>query len=218
MTAEGDKVLVRRTKKDALATRHSLLDAAELLFQAQGVSGTSLAEIAQKAGTTRGAIYWHFKDKADLFNTMLERVTLPLEACVQRVADQAGDPVAEIRRAMTEALSRTVRDARTRRVFEVATLKVEYTAELRAVQQRHLAVRGMCLAQIEQGLRRAAKLKGQRLPVPATVAARGLHALIDGLIYNWMLDTEAFDLVRSGRRALDNYLTGLGFAGGPGRP
>ena len=70
--------MVRRTKQEALATRHSLLDSAELLFQAQGVSRTSLQDIAQAAGATRGAIYWHFKDKADLFNAMMERVTLPL--------------------------------------------------------------------------------------------------------------------------------------------
>eukprot|EP01031_Cornospumella_fuschlensis_P049721 gene49721-60863_t len=69
--------------EDALATRNSLLDAAELLFQAQGVSRTSLNDIAKHAGTTRGAIYWHFKDKADLFNAMMERVTLPLEQSIE---------------------------------------------------------------------------------------------------------------------------------------
>jgi TetR/AcrR family acrAB operon transcriptional repressor len=56
--------MVRRTKTEALETRNSLLDAAEHLFQARGVSRTSLNDIANEAGTTRGAIYWHFKDKA----------------------------------------------------------------------------------------------------------------------------------------------------------
>ncbi|WP_141397381.1 TetR family transcriptional regulator, partial [Polaromonas sp. AER18D-145] len=79
--------MVRRTKEDALATRHKLLDAAEHLFQAQGVSRTSLQDIARRAGATRGAVYWHFKDKADLFNAMMERVTLPLEKTFQ---DQLG--------------------------------------------------------------------------------------------------------------------------------
>ena len=71
--------MARRTKADAQTTRNNLLDAAEQLFQSRGVSHTSLNDIATAAGTTRGAIYWHFKDKADLFNAMMERVTLPLE-------------------------------------------------------------------------------------------------------------------------------------------
>ncbi|MBC5762981.1 TetR family transcriptional regulator [Ramlibacter sp. GTP1] len=49
----------RRTKKEALATRNRLLDAAERQFLANGVAGTSLNDIAMAAGTTRGAIYWH---------------------------------------------------------------------------------------------------------------------------------------------------------------
>ena len=60
--------MARRTKAEAQATRNALIDAAERLFDSRGVSRTSLQDIAQAAGATRGAIYWHFKDKADLFN------------------------------------------------------------------------------------------------------------------------------------------------------
>ncbi|GAC1603495.1 MAG: hypothetical protein NVS3B2_08020 [Ramlibacter sp.] len=42
------------------------------------------------------------------------------------------------------------------------------------------------------------------------MAAHGLHALIDGLIQNWLLDRTAFDLVRTGERTIDAYLAGLG--------
>ena len=79
--------MVRRTKADALATRNSLLDAAEHLFQARGVSRTSLNDIATAAGTTRGAIYWHFKDKADLFNAMMERAGMSELAIYQRTKE-----------------------------------------------------------------------------------------------------------------------------------
>ena len=51
------------------------------------------------------------------------------------------DALVEIRWATVEALSRIVNDAQTRRVFEVATQKVEYGEELRTVRQRHLAIR-----------------------------------------------------------------------------
>lgn len=42
------------------------------------------------------------------------------------------------------------------------------------------------------------------------MAASGFHAMIDGLIQNWLLDPSAFDLVESGRCAMDVYLAGLG--------
>lgn len=60
--------MARKTKQQALETRQHILDVALRLFSQQGVSATSLAEIANAAGVTRGAIYWHFKNKSDLFS------------------------------------------------------------------------------------------------------------------------------------------------------
>ena len=116
--------MARRTKEEALATRHRLLDAAEILFQSQGVSRTSLQQIAEQAGATRGAIYWHFKDKADLFNAMMERVRLPLEAAARFVDHPAQDPLDVIENGMVGALRQVTTDPQVRRVFEIATHKV----------------------------------------------------------------------------------------------
>jgi TetR/AcrR family acrAB operon transcriptional repressor len=202
--------LARHTKEEALATRHRLLDAAEVLFQAQGVSQTSLQQIAQQAGATRGAIYWHFKDKADLFNAMMERVTLPLEAAAQASGQGEADPLREIEHILLAALKLMTADPQVRRVFEVATHKVEYTEEMRSVRQRHLGSRNACVADFERALRLAARRQGVRLAVPAAVAAQGLHALISGLIQNWLLDPGAFELVQTGRRTFGVYVAGLG--------
>ena len=213
--------MVRRTKEEALATRHKLLDAAEHLFQAQGVSRTSLQDIARRAGATRGAVYWHFKDKADLFNAMMERVTLPLEQSFQNQLGQEDlegqeghtDPLARIRSCVGEALLRIASDPQTRRVFEVATHKVEYVGELQAVRLRHLKSRSDFLAQVERGFQAAARRHALELPVPVATAAQGLHALIDGLIQSWLLESADFDLVSLGRDVVEVYLRGLGFPG-----
>ncbi|EJL82476.1 transcriptional regulator [Polaromonas sp. CF318] len=213
--------MARRTKEEALATRHKLLDAAEHLFQAQGVSRTSLQDIARRAGATRGAVYWHFKDKADLFNAMMERVTLPMEESFHHENEQQQAPDGEtglnaidrIRLSTVNALRQIVTDMQTRRVFEVATQKVEYVEELQAVRLRHLTVRSGFLERIEQSLETAAGQINLALPVPASVGAQGLHALIDGLIQNWLLDPQAFDLLEVGQCAIDVYLRGLGFPG-----
>lgn len=206
----------RRTKEDALATRESLLDAAERLFQAQGVSGTSLHDIATAAGATRGAVYWHFKDKADLFNAMMDRVTLPLEDTLERARGAAGDdPLPRLRAALLAALRRTATDPQTRRVFEVATQKVEYTDALGKVRERHLGARRRSVVQMKQALQRSAIARGRRLPVPAIGAARGLHALVAGLIQDWLLDPGEFQLEAAGRQAIDAYLAGLGLGDQP---
>ncbi len=202
--------MARRTKEDAQATRDHLLDTAELVFHQRGVSRTSLNDIAAAAGVSRGAIYWHFTDKAHLFNAMLERVTLPMEEAIASSADPAmDDPLAQVRRSLNEALRTTATDPRARRVFEIATHKVEYVDELSAVRDRHLEVRDRCIAQLQQGLSRAMQLGRIGRRVPARSAAIGLHALVDGLIHNWMLDPSAFDLVKVGKQLLSAYLDGL---------
>lgn len=203
--------MARRTKEDALATRHSLLDAAELLFQAHGVSHTSLHDIARQAGTSRGAIYWHFKDKADLFNAMMERATLPLEEAFDEpgLADDT-DPLTQLRLGMHAALARIATDPQTRRVLEVATQKVEYVDELQAVRARHLAVRRDFLTRVELAFTAAAHRQSVTLAAPVASCAEGLHAIIDGLIQSWLLDNASFDLVAVGQDVMDIYIAGLG--------
>jgi TetR/AcrR family transcriptional regulator, acrAB operon repressor len=201
--------MARRTKEEAQATRSHILDTAELVFEQRGVSGTSLHEIAKAAGLTRGAIYWHFEDKADLFNAMMERATMPLEEGDVCGFDGADRTLADMRRGFREVLKRIVADPQMRRVFEIATHKVEYVGEMLAVRERHLSVRKECLVDVERALKAAMRRGELARRAPARAAAIGLHALLDGLIQNWMLDPSGFDLVKVGAQALDAYLAGL---------
>lgn len=63
---------MRKTKIDSLKTRQDLIQAALKVFYHQGVTKAALQEIAQEAGVTRGAFYWHFKNKEDLFEAIFE--------------------------------------------------------------------------------------------------------------------------------------------------
>ena len=201
--------MARRTKEQALATRHDILDAAERLFEARGVSRTSLHDIAEAAGVTRGAVYWHFADKAALFDAMMRRVTLPMEEAVRAGPEPGADPLDAIRRNFREALRKTVTDPQARRGFEIAIHQVEYVGELEAVRERRRATRDQCLADVERDLRRALRDGRIGRQLSPRAAAIGLQALIEGLIQNWMLDPAGFDLVRTGGRIVDRYLAGL---------
>jgi TetR/AcrR family transcriptional regulator, acrAB operon repressor len=202
--------MARKTKEAAAATRDSILDAAEKLFVEQGVSRTTLQHIATAAGVTRGAIYWHFDDKGALFNAMMERAILPLEAEMQ-VLDQAesDDPLLDLRNHMLAVLDRTVNDPGARRVFEIATLKVEFVGEMDAVRQRRKDNMANWMTRAERRIRLAADKGLIARHVDASQVALALWIMIDGLIRNWMFDPQGFDLLALGKCVIDPYLDGL---------
>ncbi len=102
--------MARKTKQEAQETRQHILDVALRLFSQQGVSSTSLGEIAKAAGVTRGAIYWHFKDKSDLFSEIWELSESNIgELELEYQAKFPGDPLSVLREILIHVLESTVR-------------------------------------------------------------------------------------------------------------
>lgn len=202
--------MVRKTKKEAQETRNAILDAAEIVFQERGVSHTSLAEIASVAGVTRGAVYWHFENKANLFEAMAQRVFDPLEAKLAELqTHEAENPVEVLRAMMRYLLDRVVREPSYFRILEIVWHKCEYVGEMAAIRDTHLECGNRYLATNEEAFR----LARERGYLPASLdprcAAVGLMAVVDGLMVNWTLDSSLFPLASFGPAIIDAYLAGL---------
>lgn len=180
--------MVRRTKEEALQTRNRILDAAEQVFYDKGVSRTSLADIAAHAGVTRGAIYWHFENKGDLFTAMFDRVLLPLDELKARPADGADDdPLARLATVLKWCLQAASTDPRRRRVFDILFLKCEFVEEMGPVKERHQTSMREGVGKIEDDLILAVE-KGQ---LPADLDTRRsalyLHAFVGGFLRDTLL-------------------------------
>lgn len=202
--------MVRRTKEDALATRNSILDAAEHLFVKQGVSGTTLQHIATAAGVTRGAIYWHFEDKGEMFNAMMERVKMPLEAARQQMEQSNTlEPLQALSEHMMACFRVTVQDPQARRVFEIATLKLEFTDELNSVRIRRKQNQDLWMARTEAALREGIAKGSVKQDTDPVAVALGLWAILDGLLRLWLLDQQSFDLLSIGKQVVDTHLACL---------
>jgi AcrR family transcriptional regulator len=74
------------------ATRAALMAAARELFTERGYAAVSTEEIVGRAGVTRGALYHHFKDKKDLFRSVVEQLEQEVLERIAGVAFQHEDP------------------------------------------------------------------------------------------------------------------------------
>ena len=202
--------MVRRTREAALATREALIDAAEQVFRREGVTRTSLAEIAAEAGVTRGAIYWHFRDKAELLDAMCERTVLPLEAAFARAGEAArADPLGTLRKLAVDALTQLARDPRTQAVFEILFHKCELVGELAQRNATQQVDRRECLSSVEQ-LFELAMAKGQLPPNTDTrLCTNMMHAYVIGLMHEWVLDPAEYDLAAAAPAIIDAFIAGL---------
>ncbi|MBB2495348.1 TetR family transcriptional regulator [Aquipseudomonas ullengensis] len=199
--------MVRRTKEEAEETRLQILDAAERIFHDKGVSRTALADIATAAGVSRGAIYWHFQNKVELFQALIDRLRLPLEDLAQASeSDVEPNPLGRLRELLIRVLQRVEQDPQCRRVSEILQHKCEYTDDLGDLRQKMQTFHLECDQRIEKSLRNAVN-KGQ---LPATLncqrAAFSLHAYIDGLQAHWLLCPQQHSLAEQAESLVDALL------------
>ncbi|PSL16838.1 TetR family transcriptional regulator [Marinobacterium halophilum] len=196
--------MARRTKAEAAATREALIDAAEEMFMEHGVSRSSLEQIARHAGMTRGAVYWHFKNKADLFHAMLDRVRMPFQDLVDQVDAPTADqcPLEAIRLACIKGLAR-LEQPRHKRVHSILMYRCEFFSDIdpQAMQEEISHDTYAVLLKYFQ----LAHDRGQ-LSLPAEAATDLLHATLSGLFYGWLRHTERYSIEAKGTVMIENLL------------
>lgn len=133
--------MARKTKEEASRTRQQIIDAARQVFHQYGVAHATLEQVASAAGLTRGAVYWHFKDKVELFHAMHADVLDPTQERVDAVLFSPGhaDPLDAIEAGLKEFFLVLDECPTLRQVLEILTLRCEQVdefAEAREATQR----------------------------------------------------------------------------------
>jgi AcrR family transcriptional regulator len=201
--------MVRRTKEEAEATKLQLLDAAERCFREKGVASTTLDDIAKSAGHTRGAVYWHFENKADIFEAVCERVTTPMQAMLSDLAaDPGSDPIRFLRNDAIRVLRMLTECERVQAVFEIKFCKLDGGPDFDRLRSRELETNSRCLAMLEVIFDAAVRCGQLPSHLPARETSEAMHAFISGLMRSW-IERRDFDLQRTAPWLVDTFLTGL---------
>jgi AcrR family transcriptional regulator len=206
---------LRCTKAEAEQTREALLAAAIEVFLERGISRATLDQIARGAGVTRGAVYWHFRDKHEIFAALERRANLPNEEFGVRLtarlaADPALDPLDELAGTIREGLQSFEANLERRRI-----LAILYVGEMlpALVRQQRADAELRKLFETVIGL---AAARGQVTPGwSADMAARTLLLLINGSVADWLREPGKAQLVTQAMPLVTAFLMAVSL---PARP
>lgn len=206
--------MARRTKEDAAATRQALLQAGLATFSRVGYAMARLEDIAREAGVTRGALYWHFSSKADLYSALIADATERIERVIGAALAEGGSFVASTRRVMVRMLAYLEEDDTYRETQALLLLRTGLDSDAdpgRAAQELDLQTRERELTDI---MRAGVQMGQFRADLDPVEGARAMLAYLDGIMTHWLLAPDTFSVSASAPALVDIYIRGVAAAPG----
>ncbi|CAH6661875.1 acrEF/envCD operon transcriptional regulator [Pseudocitrobacter vendiensis] len=198
--------MAKKTKAEALKTRQLLLETAIAQFAARGVTNTTLNDIADAAQVTRGAIYWHFENKVQLFNEIwLQQPALGELITFDLTAEWQNNPLRLMREKLILGLQYIATNPRQRALMQILYHKCEFHEEMLSEQYirekigfSHPQMRSLLIQAIAQG---------QLSPsLDLDVILIILHGCFSGIVKNWLMNQSHYDLFTQAPALVDNTL------------
>jgi AcrR family transcriptional regulator len=203
--------MARRTKEEALETRNRIMNAAVDVFFERGVASATLNDIANCANVTRGAIYWHFKNKLDVFDALNDRLQLSFADAI--LADLQNDhphPLLQLERLCTEMIGNLEDDAEAFKVLSIMFFKCDYSGEMGGFLKIQNDRRKKNIELFSQYFARAKKHRHLPADVDPGVLAMALLSYINGLVIDYLRDPEAIAIKVNAARFMRLFFRNLG--------
>ncbi|QLW72991.1 acrEF/envCD operon transcriptional regulator [Citrobacter freundii] len=198
--------MARKTKADALKTRQHLIETAIVQFAARGVGNTTLNDIADAANVTRGAIYWHFDNKSQLFNELWLQQP-PLRDLIQdQLIGRWGDnPLQRLREKLVVGLQYIAKIPRQQALMQILYHKCEFHNDMISEQDIRDKI-GLCHQRIHDSLQKCMDENLIATSLDLDVILIILHGSFSGIIKNWLMNPVSYDLYEQAPVLVDNVL------------
>ena len=201
--------MVRKTKEDAELTRQRIIDAARAVFLTRGVSRSTLEHIATEATVTRGAVYWHFKNKTDIFYALRDRAFLPL---IDRMYDTLGvqsdniDPLTQIENSLCDTINQLNENTEMRQIYEIMMIKCEYVDEFATVLQQMLSNCSDITEKIQLAYERAKEQNLLTTTLTPHALALDTHLFFSGLLHMWVKDADGSRFRHQAKALIESHM------------
>lgn len=200
---------MKKTKAEAEQTRQELLHAALETFYHNGVTNTSLQAIAEQAGVTRGALYWHFKNKEDLFDALFEQHFTPFMQQIERVFTLEGNTWHNLQLILRDILFMLENNENQRKFCSIMHAKCEQTGKNAAINQLACQYHHRNYQQLQRVLAYCREQGSLPKNINLELASIYLKSSFTGIINIWVYAPEMLPLSSMGNILLEAHLDNL---------
>jgi len=196
---------MRKTKEEAEKTRKRILKSALNVFLNNGYSKTSLTDIAKNAGYTRGAVYWHFKNKSEILENLISKFHDRFSCEQSDILESPLDPAIKIVEMININLPLLYNDKEFRDFIELTWFKTEIDQH-KGLLEGKTAITQMFNDAIENLLREASRTGSLKKGVDPEIAALSITSIINGIYRGYFVLPDKLRSEKKGRRIIENYL------------
>lgn len=200
---------MRRTKEDAERTRKQIMTAALKLFSRQGYTNTTLEDIARSAGVTRGAVYWHFENKAALYKALIDEANIRGDDVIARAMESGGTAKEICKKIMVAQWTLLEEDEDYRDTVRLVLFNTGTAPELDECRRVLLENSTQLMNTIAQYMKAAiemGELRSDKKPIELTQA---FLAYQQGVTVNWLQNPEWFSIKEMAPHLADIFIHGI---------
>ncbi|MDA8477894.1 acrEF/envCD operon transcriptional regulator [Citrobacter sp. Awk 4] len=198
--------MVKKTKADALKTRQHLIETAIAQFALRGVGNTTLNDIADAANVTRGAIYWHFENKNQLFNELWLQQPALRDLIQDRLTSSPGrNPLQDLREKLVAGLQYIAENPRQQALLQILYHKCEFHNGMISEQEIRDKI-GFSHQTMHELLQQCMAKSLISISLDLDVILIILHGSFSGIVKNWLINPASYDLYNQAPVLVDNVL------------
>jgi AcrR family transcriptional regulator len=195
---------------DKQAKKQDIIEAAMKVFAQKGFANTKMADVAEAAHIGKGTIYEYFKSKEEIFEFVFNHFMESMETSVARAIFKITDPVEKIK-----VIFLSWADMIAAHTSDIVEIMLDFWAEaVRKKDDKQLGI--VKLEQIYEDFRMIIKSildEGIRLgefkPIDTFYIASVMLGAMDGLMIQWIMNKNIFDVKKATEHSVNVFLTGI---------
>ncbi|HQY53586.1 MAG TPA: TetR/AcrR family transcriptional regulator [Ignavibacteria bacterium] len=193
---------MKRTKIEAEETSKNILKCAVSLFIENGYDDTSIDSIAEKAGVTKGAIYWHYKDKSSILDAIIDLYDREAIDYIPKILETDVSPLMKIK---FFTYSYIPEFSNKKKIANLFRMKSEITNHYRKRKSQPYAM--SFITKLEDLFLQAKKTGEIKKEIDEIISALTVNLIITGTQIKYDVDSSFFKKLKNLQQIMDNYFS-----------